>query len=90
MFQHNRRDFLKRTVAGSAFATFVISGTKTSGRVLGANDRVRIAVAGINGQGRWRLNSMDRRLQPSERWLSHQALRTLSLEMSKWELISVA
>ena len=51
MFPHNRRDFLKRTVAGSALATFVVSGTKASGRVLGANDRVRIAVAGINGRG---------------------------------------
>ncbi len=47
----NRREFLKRTVAGSALATFVISGTRASGRVLGANDRVRIAVAGINGRG---------------------------------------
>jgi len=54
MLQHNRRDFLKRTVAGSALATFVVSGTKASGRVLGANDRIRIAVAGINGQGKWR------------------------------------
>ena len=51
MFPHNRRDFLKRTVAGSALATFVLSGTKASGRVLGANDRVRIAVAGVNGRG---------------------------------------
>jgi len=51
MFPHNRRDFLKRTVAGSALATLVVSGTKSSGRVLGANDRVRIAVAGINGHG---------------------------------------
>jgi len=28
-----------------------ISGTKSSGRVLGANDTIRIAVAGINGRG---------------------------------------
>ena len=55
MFPHNRRDFLKRTVAGSALATFVLSGTKASGRVLGANDRVRIAVAGINGRGQGHL-----------------------------------
>jgi predicted dehydrogenase len=54
MFPHNRRDFLKRTVAGSASATFALSGTKASGRVLGANDRVRIAVAGINGHGKAR------------------------------------
>ena len=55
MCPHNRRDFLKRTVAGSALATFVVSGTKASGRVLGANDRVRIAVAGINGRGQGHL-----------------------------------
>ena len=55
MFAHNRRDFLKRTVAPSALATFVLSGTKASGRVLGANDRVRIAVAGINGRGKTHL-----------------------------------
>ena len=52
MFPHNRRDFLKRTVASGALATFAVSGTKASGRVLGANDRVRVAVAGINGRGR--------------------------------------
>jgi len=54
MFPHNRRDFLRRSIAGGALATFVVSGTKASGRVRGANDRVRIAVAGINGQGKWR------------------------------------
>lgn len=47
----HRRDFLKHAAAGSLASTFVISGTKASGRVLGANDRVRVAVAGINGRG---------------------------------------
>lgn len=46
-----RREFLK-TSAAAFGASFVISGTKSSGRVLGANDRVRIAVAGLNGRGR--------------------------------------
>ncbi|NLY00932.1 MAG: Gfo/Idh/MocA family oxidoreductase [Rhodopirellula sp.] len=55
MFPHHRREFLKRTVAGSALGTFVLSGTKASGRVLGANDRVRLAVAGINGRGQTHL-----------------------------------
>jgi hypothetical protein len=31
--------------------TFAIAGTSASGRVLRANDRVRIAIAGINGRG---------------------------------------
>jgi predicted dehydrogenase len=52
MSRHNRRDFLKRAATGSlAAATFAISGTKASGRILGANERVRVAVAGINGRG---------------------------------------
>lgn len=44
----NRRGFLK-TVA--AAATVTIAGTKSSGRVLGANDVIRVGVAGINGRG---------------------------------------
>jgi len=55
MSRYNRRDFLKRAAAASALATLTLSGTKASGRVLGANDRVRIAVAGINGRGQWHL-----------------------------------
>ena len=54
MLSQSRRNFLKRTLASSVFAPFVISGTKASGRVLGANDRIRVAVAGVNGQGRGR------------------------------------
>lgn len=51
MIRHHRRDFLRRSVAGSILATFAISGTRASGRILGANDRIRIAIAGINGRG---------------------------------------
>src|SRR5690606_3102645 len=47
----NRRGFIK--AAGvTAGATFAISGTKASGRILGANDAIHLAVAGINGRGR--------------------------------------
>jgi predicted dehydrogenase len=47
-----RRSFLKQTVAaGAAFPLFTIAGTKSSGRVLGANDTVRVGIAGIHGQG---------------------------------------
>ncbi len=53
MSSHNRRTFLKRAAATAGIGTaFAISGTKASGQVLGANDRVRVAVAGINGRGR--------------------------------------
>ena len=50
MSRHSRRGFLKSSVA-AAGATFAISGTKTSGKVLGANERIRVGVAGINGRG---------------------------------------
>jgi predicted dehydrogenase len=47
-----RRSFLRQTgAAGAAFSLFTIAGTKSSGRVLGANDVIRVGVAGIHGQG---------------------------------------
>ncbi len=51
MSRQTRRAFLKASAAGAAAATFVISGTKASGRVIGANDRIRLGVAGIHGRG---------------------------------------
>ena len=44
-----RRDFLKTASVG---ALVTIAGTKSAPRVLGANETVRIAVAGINGRGK--------------------------------------
>ncbi len=44
-----RRDFLQGTLA--AAATVTIAGTKSSGKVLGANDTIRVAIAGLNGRG---------------------------------------
>ena len=49
MSKLTRRDFVKGSIA--AMATITIAGTKSSGRVIGANDTVRIAVAGLNGRG---------------------------------------
>ncbi len=51
MSRQHRRTFLKRATAAGVATTLAIAGTRASGRVLGANDRVRIAVAGINGRG---------------------------------------
>ncbi len=48
--RHNRRNFLKRSAAGG-LAAIAIAGTRASGRVLGANDRIRIAVVGVNSRG---------------------------------------
>src|SRR5438093_519552 len=49
MRQITRRTFLRNTLATAASVT--IAGTKSSGRVLGANDAIRVGVAGIHGQG---------------------------------------
>ena len=49
MTRQTRRSFLKSTLATAA--TVTVAGTKSSGKVLGANDTIRIAVAGLNGRG---------------------------------------
>jgi predicted dehydrogenase len=49
MSQLSRRNFIKSTLASAA--TITIAGTKSSGRVLGANETVRVGVAGLNGRG---------------------------------------
>ena len=46
----SRRQFLNRSVA-MAGAGFAIGGTRSSGRVIGSNDTIRVAVAGLNGRG---------------------------------------
>ncbi|MFO0953834.1 MAG: Gfo/Idh/MocA family oxidoreductase [Isosphaeraceae bacterium] len=51
MSQQNRRQFLGRSIAAGVGAGFAIAGTKSSGRILGANDAVRVGVAGLNGRG---------------------------------------
>lgn len=57
MPRFNRRTFLKTTAAASAaFPLFTIAGTKASGKILGANDVVRVGVAGINGRGAEHIN----------------------------------
>jgi predicted dehydrogenase len=43
-----RREFLKTSLAGGSL---ILTGTRASGAVDGASDRVRIAVAGLNSRG---------------------------------------
>ena len=45
----SRRGFLQTSTAGSA--SMLLLGTRASGKIIGANDRLRIAVAGLNGRG---------------------------------------
>ncbi|MBI2826034.1 MAG: Gfo/Idh/MocA family oxidoreductase [Planctomycetia bacterium] len=52
MSRENRRTFLKQSAAAAVgTAAFTIAGTRSSGRVLGANDTIRMAVAGLRGRG---------------------------------------
>jgi predicted dehydrogenase len=50
MSKLTRRDFVKQSIF-AAGATFAIGGTKSSGNILGANETIRIGVAGLNGRG---------------------------------------
>ena len=52
MSKLTRRNFLKTAAAASTvFPLVTIAGTKSSGKVLGANDAIRVGVAGIHGRG---------------------------------------
>ena len=53
-----RRSFIKNTLAatGGGAAWFYISGTKTTGQVLGANERIHAGVVGIKGRGSAHIN----------------------------------
>jgi len=50
MSRVTRRSFLNRSLA-AAGAGFAIAGTKSSGKILGANDAIRVGIAGLNGRG---------------------------------------
>src|SRR5262245_11378899 len=56
MPRFTRRQFVKSAAASTAFGVFTVAGTRSSGRVLGANDVVRVGVAGINGRGGSHIN----------------------------------
>jgi predicted dehydrogenase len=59
MSRITRRRFLQTTAAASSvFPLFTVAGTKASGKVLGANDTIRVAVAGINGRGTAHIGSL--------------------------------
>jgi len=53
MSRQTRRTFLKKAAtAAGVTAGFAIAGTRASGKILGANDTVRLGVAGIHGRGK--------------------------------------
>ncbi|MBM4149442.1 MAG: Gfo/Idh/MocA family oxidoreductase [Lentisphaerae bacterium] len=51
MARMHRRTFLKSALGTMGATSFPISGTKASRKVIGANDRINVGVAGINNQG---------------------------------------
>jgi predicted dehydrogenase len=53
-----RRDFLKAVAAGTALSAVTISGTKSSGQVVGSNERINVAVAGFNGRGKSHIGAL--------------------------------
>ncbi|HEX4611936.1 MAG TPA: Gfo/Idh/MocA family oxidoreductase, partial [Urbifossiella sp.] len=55
MSRPSRRSFIRTTLATAA--TVTVAGTKSSGKVIGANDTIRIGVAGLNGRGKDHIGS---------------------------------
>ena len=51
MSKISRRGFIKAAAASTVFSAVTISGTKSSGMVLGSNERINIGVAGFHGRG---------------------------------------
>jgi len=52
MMSHlNRRRFLQAGSAAALGSSIILTGTRASGEVKGAGDRLRIAIAGLNGRG---------------------------------------
>ena len=59
MSRIQRRTFLQGALgAAGAFATFHISSDKAGARILGANERLNIAIVGVGGRGGGHLNSL--------------------------------
>jgi predicted dehydrogenase len=64
MTRLTRRKFIQSSAAASAaFGLFTVAGTKSSGRVLGANDAIRVGVAGIRGRGQSHINAFAKELK---------------------------
>ncbi|KAA5545897.1 Gfo/Idh/MocA family oxidoreductase [Roseiconus nitratireducens] len=84
--QPSRRNFLKTSAAASlAGSSFLIIGTKASGAIKGANDRVRIAVAGLNGRGQSHINGWNDASNVEIAYVVDPAKKVLSRTMASME-----
>ncbi|MDY0168346.1 MAG: Gfo/Idh/MocA family oxidoreductase [Thermoguttaceae bacterium] len=70
MSRIHRRTFLKGALgAASAAATITISGTKAGAKVIGANERLNIAIVGAGGRGRGHLGSYQKMENVEVTWV---------------------
>ena len=81
----SRRDFLKTSSAFAAGSSFLIMGTKASGAIEGANDRVRIAVAGLNGRGQSHIKGWTGQNNVELAYVADPAAKVLSRTMGSLE-----
>ncbi|MFM2002904.1 MAG: 1,5-anhydro-D-fructose reductase [Planctomycetota bacterium] len=77
----NRRRFLKGTTA--AGAGVLIMGTKASGQVKGANDRLRVAVIGVNGRGQSHIGGYQSQENVELAYLCDPDAKTLAASLAK-------
>ncbi|MFM7927121.1 MAG: Gfo/Idh/MocA family protein, partial [Pirellula sp.] len=71
----SRRRFLASASVGTGL---ILAGTKASGRVIGANDRLRIAVAGLNGRGKSHISGWLQQKNVEIAWLIDPDSRVLN------------
>lgn len=73
----SRRRFLQTTsVAG---ASWLLMGPRASGKVIGANERLRIAVAGLHGRGNSHIGDVAREKKGPEGWLGQENVEIIYL-----------
>jgi predicted dehydrogenase len=86
---NSRRDFLKKSgIVGGGFlagSNLLITGTKASGSIKGANDRVRIAVAGLNGRGQSHIAGWTNALNVELAYVADPASKVLAKCMGSLE-----
>ncbi|MBL8810302.1 MAG: Gfo/Idh/MocA family oxidoreductase [Planctomycetaceae bacterium] len=78
MPKFNRRGFLKTSAAGG----LLLMGTRASGAIRGANERLRIAVAGLNGRGQSHISGWLEQPNVELAWLIDPDQKVLSSAVS--------
>ena len=66
----SRRSFLKKSTAlTGAVSLFAISGAKASGNIIGANDRIRVAVSGVGDRGTYHISEFGKQPNVEVAWV---------------------